>query len=158
MRTVRPFDPQDLHGFELAEPQRRDFPACWRWQDAARLLAHQGRAFTLRDHDGRVLLIAGVAKVDESYGYAWAFTAAHSGPAMRWLTRKVRGYLDTLQPTHRRIELQARADFPQARKWARLLGFEEEGPVRCAAADSGDMVRFARINRHWTRPQMELAA
>jgi hypothetical protein len=70
-----------------------------------------------------VLLIAGVARIDEGYGHAWAFAAAHAGRHMRWLTPKARGYLDALMSEHRRIELMVRADFPQAAKWARLLGF-----------------------------------
>jgi ribosomal protein S18 acetylase RimI-like enzyme len=151
-RTIRPFDPADMQGFEIAAAHRRDFPGAWRPADAALLLARQGRAFTLRDHDGRVLMVAGVTRIDEGYGHAWAFAAAHAGPAMRWLTQKARGYLDALMGEHRRIELMARADFAQAAKWARLLGFDAEGTMGCAAGDGGDLIRFARVNRAWRAP------
>lgn len=148
-RTVRPFADGDLQGFALNGAQERDYAGAWNAATAARLLARGGRAFTLRDHDGTVLMVAGVLRVDESYGTAWAFLSAHSGPRMRWLTGKARGYLDTLMPSHRRIDMLVRADFPQAARWAALLGFAEEGAMPCAATDGADMLRFARVNREW---------
>lgn len=156
MMEVRPFETRDMDGFALHPMQARDHLGPWSPRDAARVLAAGGRAFTLR-RDGRVLLVAGVAKVDESYGHAWAFMAAEAGPHMRALTRKVRGYLDSLLPGQRRIEMMVRADFAAAARWARLLGFEQEGVLRMAAADGADMVRFARVNPAW-RPVWGLAA
>lgn len=156
MRSVRPFQPNDFEGFVLAEPQRRDFTASTAIE-AARVLAAGGRAFTVRDHDGSVLLIAGVARIDDSYGHAWAFMSAQAGPHMRFLTRKVRGYLDSLMPGQRRVEMMVRADFAAGMRWAFLLGFVAEGRMMMAAPDGGAMVRFARINLAW-RPALELAA
>jgi hypothetical protein len=156
MRSVRPFHPEDFAGFELAVPQRRDFTASSAIE-AVRVLAAGGRAFTVRDHEGSVLLIAGVARIDDGYGHAWAFMSAHAGPRMLFLTRKVRGYLDVLMRGQRRVEMMVRADFPQAIDWAGLLGFAQEGAMACAAPDGGDMVRFARVNPGW-RAALEMAA
>lgn len=147
MRTVRPFADGDMRGFALNPAQQRDYPSAWSPEAHARLLAKQGSGFTVRDEHGTVLLVGGIVEIDDSYGHAWAFVSAAAGPKLRWLTRKVRGHLDAVLPRHRRIELFARADFPQAARWAALLGFANEGTMACAASDGGDMVRFARVNR-----------
>lgn len=158
MRTVRPFEDGDMRGFDLNAAQTHDYSGAWNAGTAARLLARGGRAFTLRDHDGTVLMVAGVLKIDESYGTAWAFLSARSGPRMRWLTAKARGYIDALLPSQRRIDMLVRADFPQAARWAALLGFANEGTMRSAATDGGDMIRFARVNAAWKPVEWEIAA
>ena len=146
MRRIAPFDPADMAELDVTAQQLRDHPREEQRQRASAILAGRGQAFTLRTADGNVLLCAGVARIDDSYGHAWAFMSRHAGPHMRWLTGRVRWYVDGLMADYRRIEMIVRADFPQARKWAAMLGFEEEGPLRCAAPDGGDMVRFARVN------------
>lgn len=156
-RTVRPFADGDMRGFALNAAQEHDYAGAWNAGTAARLLARSGRAFTLRDHDGSVLMVAGVLRIDESYGTAWAFLSAASGPRMRWLTAKARGYIDALMPTHRRIDMLVRADFPQGARWAALLGFDPEGPMAMAATDGCDMFRYVRTNPHWA-PAQSLAA
>lgn len=150
-RTVSIFDVSDFDGFELAAGQRADFTTVSA-ADAAKVLARSGRAFTLRDHDGTVLLVAGVAKIDAGYGHAWAFMSAKAGRHMRWLTAKVRDYLNTLMSEQRRVEMLVRADYPPAAKWALRLGFMFEGTLHCAAPDGGDLLRFARVNRAWRAP------
>lgn len=111
--------------------------------------AQLGSAFTLRDADGQVLMIAGLLRVAQGFAVAWAFMDKASGKHMRWLTRMVRRFLDSAMQRHRRIEMTARCDFEPAMRWAELLGFDSEGVMQAAAQDGSDMMRFARINREW---------
>lgn len=147
MRRVEPFQPEHIQGFTLCAQQRGDFGG--RAEATAIALAQAGSAFTLRGPDGTVLLVAGVARVSDGFGHCWALQSEHSGPHMRWLTARVREYLDTAMARHRRLELFARCGFGQACKWARWLGFTSEGVMQAIAHDGADMERFARINREW---------
>lgn len=136
----------DAAGLELCAAQARDFAGAV-LTEAVDRMAVMGSAFTLRDMDGRVLLIAGIAQIDPGYGHCWTFQSRHSGPWMLRITRAVAQYLDLRMAKHRRLEMMVRADFAQAHRWARLLGFTDEGVMDCAAPDGCDMVRFGRVNR-----------
>lgn len=140
---VLPYRPGDADALDLCVQQRSDFdnPVMTEVVD---LLASHGRAFTLRDKAGRVLMIAGVAQIDPGYGHCWAFQSSFSGPHMPWITRRVQHYLGTIMASHRRLEMMVRADFEAAIRWAQLLGFSEEGLMPKAAPDGGAMLRYGR--------------
>lgn len=147
MRRVDSYAPGDMAGFTVHPLQAQDFAAQGSAERAADILADAGSAHTLRDADGTVLAICGVARIDDGYGHGWLFMSAAAGARMRWITRVVRTYLDRQMSRCRRVECMVRADWPAATRWARMLGFADEGPMPCAAWDGGDMHRFARINR-----------
>lgn len=143
MNRVTAYNPGDENRLTLCAEQHCDFSQA-SMEDSVRLLATQGSALTLAKPDGTVLMIAGIAQVDQGYGHCWAFMSAEAGPHMRFLTRKVRDYLNWKGPSHRRFEMMVRDDFPQAQRWARMLGFAHEGVMHCAARDGTHMHRYAK--------------
>jgi hypothetical protein len=78
---------------------------------------------------------------------AWALVSRHAGPHMRALTRAAIKVFEECE--HGRVELYVDAEWQQAQRWARLLGFQLETPRPLAACLPGavDAFLYARINR-----------
>lgn len=74
---------------------------------------------------------------------AWAVIGA--GANMRALTRVVREKIDAFQV--RRIEATIDVGFRQAIKWAKMLGFEFEGVLRCAGLNGEDFAMYSKVVR-----------
>lgn len=58
--------------------------------------------------------------------YAWALLAEDAGPHLLALTREIRSLIS--KTPFARIEMAVDADFPEARRWAVMLGFKLETP------------------------------
>ncbi len=141
MIRVSPFQSSDVDAVFAAANGARDYPGDLRVHTVR--MAAQGSAFTLRSDDGRVLCIAGVVRVHDQSGTAWAIMARGVWGRMAQITRMVRDYLDGL--SYRRIDMIVRGDFRAGHRWACALGFEQEAVLRCWAQDGGDMVMYVRI-------------
>jgi hypothetical protein len=76
--------------------------------------------------DGTVYATAGIIPQWEGRALAWAMIAHDAGPHFLRITREVRLFLASCG--FRRIETSVDAAFPQAFRWARVLGFECETP------------------------------
>jgi hypothetical protein len=100
-------------------------------------------ARTCLNDEGMPVCVAGVLPIWEGRGLAWALLAWDAGPYMREITRATVEALD-LCPCHR-IELYAKPDFPEANRWARMLGFEYEALLEGANPQGGDMNLYKRI-------------
>ena len=102
-----------------------------------------GDAWSIYD-DEMPLFCGGIVEGTQSTGYLWAFVSGEAGPRMRTITRMCARYL--AMKRLRRIETSARADFAAGCRWAKLLGFENEGLMRKYGADGSDHYRYARIS------------
>lgn len=137
---VEPFAAADLRALTLQPAQ-----AAWRGRfdgETGLALQASGLAWTLFDGE-RVIGCGGVIDRGGGRGEAWALLAQDAGRAMPAATRVVRRYLQTAP--FRRIEAVTAVDFPPAGRWARLLGFENEGPMRAFCDSGGDAERWAFI-------------
>jgi hypothetical protein len=76
--------------------------------------------------DGKPIGCAGVLEVWPGRGYAWALLDQECGPHLLAITRAVRAKL--MAVPFKRIEMAVDADFENARRWARMLGFVQETP------------------------------
>lgn len=126
--VLDPFRSEHLDGFE---PQEAQADADLSWiEDADSVIVA-----------GRVVAIIGYVDMGCSTARAWAVIAR--GAPMRIVTLAARKML--VETTFRRVEIKTDVDFPQAQKWAEMLGFQFEGVMRCAGPNGEDCALFARI-------------
>lgn len=123
MRVV-PFQPDHIARLRLQPMQVASEPPVS--EAEARALAAAGPSFAAVGEDGHVYAAAGVIPQWEGRAIAWAMIAHDAGPHFLRITREVRRYLEACGI--RRIETSVDAAFPQAIRWARLLGFRCETP------------------------------
>ena len=93
--------------------------------------------------DDAVIAIAGVALAWPGREVAWSLLS-NCGPR-HFLTihRAVQAFLDGRQT--RRIEMSVDADHENAGRWARSLGFHEEGFMQAYTPDGRDAILYARV-------------
>ena len=140
---VRPMQPDDALGIAIQPAQSRD------WPEGEALASHMARiraagsAFTVRADDGEPLLCAGLIRNHGDWASAWALVSAHAGPAMVTLTRMIARHFNG--SGYRRIDTMVRADFEAGIRWARALGFRQEGIMAQCGADGCDLLLMARL-------------
>lgn len=95
--------------------------------------------------DDRPVACAGVVELWRDRGQAWALLDVTAGRHMMRITRAIRHQLDALP--FRRIEMAVDVDFPEAIRWALLLGFnlETPQPMKAYTPDGRACYQFARI-------------
>jgi len=99
--------------------------------------------FTAID-DGEILGCAGATELSPNRALVWAYISRNVGSRMIHITRAVKRYL-SIAP-YRRIEMDVDCDFPEAHRWARMLGFELECERRRAYTPDGkDCALYARV-------------
>lgn len=99
--------------------------------------------YTALDGD-EVVACAGTTELTPNRALAWAYISKDVGPRMLQVTKAVKRYL-SIAP-YRRIEMDVDCEFPEAHRWARMLGFELECPRRRAYTPDGrDCALYARV-------------
>lgn len=123
--------PLTVEHAQTMQPQPWQAAAVDRLRDPAlvRELTEGGQAFAAVDGD-RVLAIGGLCEVENGSDrwIAWCWLAANLGAAMVGVTRAARRILQASRAG--RIEIVTHADHRPGERWALLLGFDFEGPVR----------------------------
>lgn len=94
--------------------------------------------------DERVAICVGMIEIWEGRAELWALIAHDIGAkSMHSLHYTAKAWL--AQCKYRRVEAHCDAEFGQAHRWLRLLGFEYEGPLAKYTPDGRDCLRFARV-------------
>ena len=102
-----------------------------------------GQSYTALDGD-EVVACAGVIEITQGRAVAWAYISQGVGRRMRFVTRAVKNFLDLTQ--FRRIEMDVDCEFPQAHRWAKMLGFEMECERRRSFTPDGrDCALYAMV-------------
>lgn len=117
---VKPFKCGDLKDFTPQVGQNPGLPADW-----PGLLKRVGRLGPTGSfkYKGRTVAVAGLL-ADQWGGQAWAVLDARAGSGLLSLTRALRWFLKYFKASQERpITAYLRSDWPQATRWARLLGF-----------------------------------
>lgn len=141
MIEVLSFSPADLDQMEVQPMQAHRIGADKaRW---ARVGREGGPAWTVRNEAGRILLCGGFIVIHSHYALAWTVLAEGKGADFVAMTRRVRFALDSAP--WRRVELHTDPEFPEAARWARLLGFRCEGQYEAVLEDGSDQCVWARI-------------
>ena|SRR3990167_4151730 len=95
--------------------------------------------------DGRPVLCGGVIEQWPGNAILWSFVGSGLTPGeFIAVHRLVAGFVKDLP--FRRVEMHVDADFPQAHRWARMLGFICEAPrMRAFLLDGRDGALYARV-------------
>ena len=126
MITIREFSPFDLAAMNL-QPRQEHMGAGATDISYAISLASNGESFSIVDGDC-VLGCLGTTDFWPGRKYIWAFLSGDIGPHMLQVTRAIRKWIqkdDTV-----RLETAVQCDFPQAIRWAEMIGFKREGIMR----------------------------
>ncbi len=102
-----------------------------------------GEAYTAMDGD-EVLVVAGVVEMAPGRAIAWAYLSAYIGNRLIAVTRLIRAFLKASR--FRRIEMDVDCSFPQAHRWAKMLGFDLECERRKSYTPDGrDCALYAMV-------------
>lgn len=145
MIEIVPFDPELM---AMIEP---------RWPEAIGDQGHLRRAVAA-DHaefsrigllDGVPVGAGGAIRLWPGVGLAWVLAGNVPSSVARDAVRACRAVLDSLQRPggFHRLQADIRYGFFAAMRFARVLGFTEEGNgiMRAYGADKSDYIRFARV-------------
>jgi hypothetical protein len=93
--------------------------------------------------DGEPVFCGGAWDLWQDRALVWAILSKSAGPVMPRITRGVLRYLQMLP--HRRVEAYVDAAFPAGVRWARMLGFVNEGKMTAFLPTGADAYMFARV-------------
>lgn len=93
--------------------------------------------------DDKVVGCAGVHELWQGRAVAWALLSEGVGPHMRSISRAALGFL--AQAPWRRVEAMIDASFEPARRWAQMMGMQQEGLMRAYSPTGNDYYIYARI-------------
>jgi hypothetical protein len=124
MISIRPLIPSDVLAVQLqpmqaAEPGRVDLEYGER--------VASGMAWTAL-RDGEIIACAGLVELYQGTALAWGLLSRPIGPAMVAITRQARRAIKA--SPWQRIEMLARADWPEALEWAALIGMRQVAVLR----------------------------
>mgnify|MGYP005628823627 FL=1 len=139
MLKVRPYREEDVYNIDLdyqfGEESRKG------------LLGHRNIvAFTLED-SGTILAVGGVHVMWFGAGEGWVLVSPECLDVPASFARYTRRAFDgILQETQlRRVQASIHVDDNRAYRFARWLGFEDEGLMRKYGVDGDDYFRMARV-------------
>jgi hypothetical protein len=140
---VEPFDPR--HFARLAvQPHQADWKLKLAEGDWGSLCTPPHRAWSALADDGRTLACAGFVDLGGGKARAWSLLAGDAGRAMAGVTRAVKDALE--QAGFRRVDIEVASGFEPARRWAAMLGFQQEGVMRAWFDDGSDAELWSRLN------------
>jgi hypothetical protein len=143
MIAVVPYKPEHLTSMVL-QPDQAYLRAFITPEVASAVAAHE--AFSALDEDGDVLGSAGVIKLWEGRGMAWAYLSVNARNYMLPITKAVRRFL-AICPL-RRVEMTVDAEFAEGHRWANMLGFKLEcGRMRAYRPDGGACSLYAMVRQ-----------
>lgn len=93
--------------------------------------------------DSEVIACAGVVMEWAGRGMCWAIVGENAGPHFRAVHRAVSGFL--AQTNIRRLEMVVKKGFPEAHRWARMLGFKMEGCMHAYSPAGDDYYLYAKV-------------
>ena len=136
------FEPQHLAALELQSWQRMDCDSLRR-PGYAEAIAQLGDAFTILG-DGVPVACLGVVPMTDHRGQGWALISEAWKPHMLTVTRAAIGWLQ--QTRYRRVDVVVSAGFEAGHRWARLLGFQQEGgPREAYMLDGSAGITYAKV-------------
>ena len=112
--------------------------------------AERGLAWT-GFRDDLVIGFGGLASPWPGRAIGWVHISQHLRPCdMIWVTRQVTFTLNHLSDHYRRVEAPILETFALGHRWAAMLGFTDEGLMRCYDPSGQDYRLYARIMNNAT--------
>ena len=90
-----------------------------------------------------VLAVAGMIEVYTGHCIVWAVLSTRAARALTMITRAMAAVL--ADAPHHRIEMLVPNDFAAGHRWARMLGFVQEGVLRRYGPSAADHAAYARV-------------
>ena len=110
------------------------------------LMEHENITWTYMDGN-KVVAIIGVVKMWSGVGQCFAMTRKHYHKGVGYTRGTIRKMDDAMKVMElSRMQTYVRADRPDFRRWAELLGMDCEGLMRKSSPDGGDMYLYARVD------------
>lgn len=140
MMTIVPYKAEHLLEMVLQPEQEYALP----YVTPAHALALEGEyAFTALV-GGKPIAVGGVKELWKGRALCWTFIARDAGGHFTELHRAVKRLLEIVP--YRRLEAEARCDFPQGHRWLKMLGFTMEAErMRAYQVDGEDYALYARV-------------
>jgi hypothetical protein len=137
---VVPFKREHLKSLVVQQRQRH---LAEMLTDEVMVAIENSMSFSAMDGDD-VLICCGMMEVAPGRALAWAYLSDNVGTRLVSVSRAIRRYMRIA--SYRRIEMDVDCEFPQAHRWAKLLGFEMECERRRSFTPDGrDCALYARI-------------
>jgi|TARA_R110000796_G_scaffold46702_3_gene112962 hypothetical protein len=137
---IVPFESGHLHQLELQSAQA--YLSDWVTVEQGDMLAEYPAYTAMKN--GSPLAAAGVVPVWAHRSMAWAFISDTGPNDFMMVHRAVKGFLDVCYTN--RIEMTVDCDFPQAHRWAKMLGFKMECErMEAYTPDGRDCALYARV-------------
>lgn len=102
-----------------------------------------GPAFALTRDGGTVIGCAGLWTIEAHRAVAWAIIDRNIGVDYIHFHKAVSKFLD--ESDYQRIEMAVDTGFNQAKRWATMLGFKQEGLMHKYFANGADAFLYARV-------------
>ena len=139
MLKLRTFDKKDIENIDLdfvIEKQHKD----------AFIAPEHVHGYTLTD-DGVILGMGGIHKMWGRVAEGWFFISKQGKIKYKSVVKHTYYMFDVIETENEldRIQASVSADDPTAIRFAKWLGFENEGLMRQYGVDGGDYYRMARI-------------
>jgi hypothetical protein len=134
--TIRPLAASDVLAVDV-QPMQLIEPYAIDWQYGETVA--RGEAWTA-ERDGRVIACAGFVEINANTGLGWALLSRPIGAGMVAITRAARQAIANSRWP--RLEMLARADWPEALEWAALMGFRQVAVLRRWGPNAQDHVLF----------------
>ncbi len=99
-------------------------------------------AYSLIDGD-EVLCCAGLMQVWEGRSLGWALVSRKAGKHFMEIHRNVAAAIRMCPD--RRVEIAVDSEFPEGKRWAKMLGLTYEGTMRGYGVDGRDHDLYARV-------------
>lgn len=106
-------------------------------------LAQIGQTLTV-EHDGKPVVVMGIAKLWPGVADCWSLVHPHSGVPARQLVRVVRESLETMAQVEELRRANATAMNAKQAQWMHLLGFDYEFTMRAGGPDGQDLVGMVK--------------
>lgn len=93
--------------------------------------------------DGEIIAALGIIPQWEHRAIAWGLIGENASKHFIPISKAILRFLE-ITP-YRRIETSVASDFDQGHRWARMLGFENEGTMKAFTPDGRDCDLYARV-------------
>lgn len=151
MIEIVPFEPEHLSRLNGRAYEQYFLKFAGNLEVYTQAIAVPGLSFSGFDDNDVLLVCAGILPLHPGVGEGWAgFSEALQigKPSRLWLAvdLAVRAFLEAaLRSGFHRIQTAIPMDFEAGRRWARRLGFMEEGVMKKYSPDGHDFMLYARI-------------
>jgi len=149
MLEVKPFHQNDITNIKVRKEQVEVLENLDNLRNYAIIIERVGNAVTV-SKSGEVVFIGGVSPLHNHVGEGF-FIFSENFPSVfkqhaKEIIKGMRDYIALHMFKFRRIQTHVRTDFPEARRFIEVLGFQCEGVMRNYTPDNKDAYLYSRVS------------